>query len=54
MMFEKFAVFVPMFCPDWFAKLSKSIEPTIERLPLLNHITCTVYVFVVEREDRRV
>jgi len=48
-----YAGFVPFFCPDWFAKLSKSLEPTIERLPLLSRLACAAYVFVVERADRR-
>jgi hypothetical protein len=38
-----------MFCPDWLARLLKAIEPPIERLPLINRIFCSVYVFQARR-----
>ncbi len=38
---------VPFFCPDWMAILLKTIEPLVERLPLLRELTCAVYVFKV-------
>ena len=40
---------VPMFCPDWFARTLKTIEPTIERLPGVNRLCCAQYVFVAHR-----
>lgn len=40
---------VPMFCPDWFARSLKMIEPIVEKLPLLNNLGCAVYVFVAIR-----
>jgi len=36
---------VPMFCPDWIAKTCKAFEPIVERVPLLRHLACAVYVF---------
>lgn len=42
---------VPMFCPDWFAKTIKLIEPVVERLPLINALSCAVYVFVAQRRS---
>jgi SAM-dependent methyltransferase len=41
---ERFAVFVPMFCPDWMAKLMKRLEPLVERTPGLRSLCCAVYV----------
>lgn len=40
---------VPMFCPDPMARLLKVIEPGIERLPVINALSCAVYVFLVKR-----
>ncbi|RJG04656.1 class I SAM-dependent methyltransferase [Noviherbaspirillum cavernae] len=31
---------VPMFCPDWMARLCKSVEPVVEKVPLLRQIAC--------------
>jgi SAM-dependent methyltransferase len=45
----RFGVAVPMFCPDWMARLSKFFEPAIERLPLVNRLFCAVYVFNARR-----
>lgn len=42
---------VPMFCPAWFARLLKWIEPVVERIPLLNRLGCAVYVFVATRKN---
>ena len=42
---RKWAGFVPMFCPDWIAKLMKVIEPVIEAVPGLKQLGCAVYVF---------
>lgn len=41
----RFGIAVPMFCPDWVARLLKSVEPAIESLPLVNRLLCAVYVF---------
>ncbi len=45
----KFGIAVPMFCPDWLARLLKMAEPLIERLPLANRLVCAVYVFNARR-----
>lgn len=47
--YEKFAGFVPMFCPDWMANMMKIIEPAIEGLPFLNALACAVYVVAGRR-----
>ncbi len=39
---------VPMFCPDWMAKAMKSIEPVIEKTPIINKLGCAVYSFAAE------
>ncbi|MES9903749.1 MAG: methyltransferase domain-containing protein [Sedimenticola sp.] len=35
---------VPMFCPDWFARKLKSVEPAFESIPLIRNICCGQYV----------
>jgi ubiquinone/menaquinone biosynthesis C-methylase UbiE len=42
---------VPMFCPDWFARALKRIEPVFERIPVLSAAGCAVYAFVAERRE---
>jgi SAM-dependent methyltransferase len=46
---QKFSGFVPMFFPDWTARLAKKLEPVIESTPLLNKIACAVVAIVAER-----
>jgi SAM-dependent methyltransferase len=45
----RLGVAVPMFCPDWAARLLKLAEPAIERMPLVNRLLCAVYVFRANR-----
>lgn len=47
---ETYAGFVPMFCPDWLARLMKTIEPVVEHTPLLKTFGCAVYVALAERK----
>jgi len=47
---EKFAGFVPMFSPDWLARLMKGVEPVLESTPGLRAIGCALYVLVASRE----
>jgi ubiquinone/menaquinone biosynthesis C-methylase UbiE len=44
-----FTGFVPMFCPDWIASLTKAVEPVVEWTPLLNVAGCAVYTIVARR-----
>lgn len=39
---------VPMFAPDFLAKLCKTFEPFVERTPVVRQICCAQYVFCVE------
>lgn len=48
---DKFAGFVPMFCPDWLARATKVIEPVVESVPVLNMLGCAVYVLVSRRRE---
>jgi len=48
----RFAGFVPMFCPDFLARLMKRLEPLVERLPVVNAMGCAVYVMVAEKYGR--
>lgn len=41
---EKRGGLVPCFCPDWAAKLLKSIEPLVEAVPIASHALSAVYV----------
>lgn len=47
----KFAGFVPMFCPDWMARIMKCAEPMVESLPLVNSL-CSAVVVLVGQKDR--
>ena len=40
---------VPFFCPDWFARTMRLLEPFVEQLPLANVLACAVYIFVARR-----
>lgn len=48
-LYHKFAGFVPMFCPDWAARLLKRVEPAIEKTPYLRNLACSVVVLIAER-----
>jgi SAM-dependent methyltransferase len=41
---EKFAIFVPMFSPDWLARLMKAVEPVVEATPGIRAVGCSVLV----------
>jgi SAM-dependent methyltransferase len=47
---EKFAGFVPMFSPDWLARLMKGAEPFLENTPGLRALGCALYVLVATRD----
>lgn len=49
----KFAGFVPMFCPDWMAKVMKRVEFIVEGVPVLNRFGCAVFVLVAVRSGAR-
>lgn len=43
---RKFAGLVPFFCPAWAARLLRSIEPIIEKIPLFNLLLCANYYLI--------
>jgi SAM-dependent methyltransferase len=47
----RFAGFVPMFCPDWLARATKTVEPILEALPGLRALGCAVFVLVAKRRE---
>lgn len=47
--YQRFAGFVPMFCPDWLARTMKVVEPVVEHLSLINAMGCAVIVLVAMR-----
>ncbi len=48
--YKRFAGFVPMFCSDRVARITKGLEPVVEAIPLINMLGCAVYVIVAERQ----
>jgi SAM-dependent methyltransferase len=46
---DRFGIAIPMFCPDWLARILKGVEPLVERMPLGNRLLCAVYVFHARR-----
>jgi ubiquinone/menaquinone biosynthesis C-methylase UbiE len=49
--YRKFAGFVPMFCPDWIASLTKKIEPILEFVPGLRDYMCSDVVILAARSE---
>ena len=47
---KRFAGFVPMFCPEWLARIMKAVEPLIEGTPCLRVLGCAVFVVVAKRK----
>lgn len=41
---SRFIGLVPMFCPDFAAKMLKMIEPVIEKLPVFRQLCCGQYL----------
>ena len=48
---ERFAGFVPMFCPDFVARLMKSVEGLLEATPIARALGCSVYTMVGQRHQ---
>lgn len=40
---------VPMFCPDWMARMLRIVGPFVERLPLLRDISCGQILIVARK-----
>jgi hypothetical protein len=40
---------VPMFCPDWMARLGRLIGPITERIPLVRQLSCGQCLIVATR-----
>ena len=45
---RQFVGLVPMFCPQWMAKLAKTLEPLVEGTPVVRQLGCAVYAFVAD------
>ena len=45
---DEYVNLVALFCPDWLARICKFFEPLVESIPLVKHIACGQYCFVVE------
>lgn len=41
--------FVPVFCPDWVARVMKQIEPGVERIPFISTFASAIYLVVAAR-----
>jgi len=44
---SRFIGLVPMFCPDFTAKMLKMIEPVIEKLPVFRQLFCGQYLLKI-------
>lgn len=44
-----YAGLVPFFCPDWMARILKVLEPVVEKIPIVRHLSCAVYAFSFSR-----
>jgi hypothetical protein len=49
--YQRFAGFVPMFCPSVIARTMKTLEPVVELLPFVNQFGCAVTVIVARRRS---
>lgn len=47
--YKKYFDTVPYFCPDWFAKALKFIEPLAENIPGLNRVCCGVILILYQK-----
>lgn len=45
----RFGITVPVFCPDWLARILKTVERPIEGFAPVNRVLCAVYVFHARR-----
>lgn len=50
--FRKYGGFVPMFCPDRYARFSKKVEPYLEVTPIINSLMCAVVVIHAVRKKQ--
>lgn len=41
---------VPLFCPDWMARILKTVEPLVEALPLIRNISCGQYIILASKK----
>jgi ubiquinone/menaquinone biosynthesis C-methylase UbiE len=41
---------VPYFCPDWFARTMKVIEPIVEFIPVVDRLGCGTFVMAATRK----
>ena len=47
--YQRFAGFVPLFCPSVIARTMKALEPVVEAFPFVNRLGCAVTVIVARR-----
>ncbi|MDO9022986.1 class I SAM-dependent methyltransferase [Zwartia sp.] len=40
---------VPMFCPDFMAKVCRQVEPLVERIPLIRNVACGQSIIVATK-----
>jgi SAM-dependent methyltransferase len=39
---------VPVFCPEWLGRICKTLEPLVERVPVLRTVACGQFVLMAE------
>jgi SAM-dependent methyltransferase len=42
---------VPMFCPDWMARVCKFVEPVVENFPIVRNICCGQYIILATKTN---
>jgi len=48
--YQRFAGFVPIFCPSVIARIMKALEPVVEGIPIVNWLGCAVTVILARRD----
>jgi hypothetical protein len=43
---------VPMFCPDWMARLCKLAEPVVENLLFVRNVCCGQYIILATKANK--
>jgi SAM-dependent methyltransferase len=51
--YSRYINLVPMFCPDWMARICKTCEPIVEMLPMVRNICCGQFIIVAQNIPQR-
>jgi 2-polyprenyl-3-methyl-5-hydroxy-6-metoxy-1,4-benzoquinol methylase len=51
--YDKYINLVPMFCPDWMAKICKTCESLVEMLPIVKNICCGQFIVIAQKSPKK-